>query len=123
LTSRTPPGLRSGRVTADGFAGDENPGLEFEMSEWGRETEMAASPRFKVYDEENRYRASTVDPGDAAMIIVGNGGRAGWTIRDGHAKKATVWTEGRDGQAGESYDVVAETAWSRIAARAAAGRR
>jgi len=38
----SPPGLlaETGRVTADGFTGDENPGLEFEMWEW-EETEMS----------------------------------------------------------------------------------
>ncbi len=35
--------------TADGFTGDENPGLAYDLSEWGREHEMSAMWR----DAEN----------------------------------------------------------------------
>jgi len=67
---------------------------------------MGASPRWKVYTAEGEYRAACKFPEDAGAIvaILPNGA----TIRDGHGKQWTVWTEGRDGQAGESYDFVAE---------------
>jgi hypothetical protein len=74
---------------------------------------MAASPRWKVYTYDDRYIASTVDPLYAAMIVAGVG-HAGTTIRDGHSKRSTVYTEGgvlADGSvasASESYDAVAE---------------
>jgi hypothetical protein len=74
---------------------------------------MAASPRWKVYTYDDRYIASTVDPLYAAMIVAGIGD-VGTTIRDGHSKRAIVYTEGgvlADGslaRASESYDGVAE---------------
>jgi hypothetical protein len=75
---------------------------------------MARTPRFKVYDPDNTYIASVFHPEDAAMIIAGNGGQEGWTIRLGHSRRFTVWTEGVDGIAGQSYDFVADTVWPRV---------
>lgn len=67
---------------------------------------MAASPSWKVYTVEGTYIASTVIPEYAAMILSGLD-QDGATIRWGHRK--VCWTEGKDGKANESYDVVAET--------------
>ncbi len=75
---------------------------------------MAAAPQFKVYNERLEYEAATKSPEAAAAIIAGIGCN-GWTIRYGHGVKHIVWTEGVDeGPAGESFDIVAETCWSRI---------
>ncbi|MCY4108720.1 MAG: hypothetical protein OXG11_06805 [Chloroflexi bacterium] len=58
--------------------------------------------------------AATNEP-EAAAAKIGLYGE-GLTIRYGHAKKRTVWTEGADadGTAADSYDVVAFTVWGRI---------
>lgn len=68
---------------------------------------MASAPRFKIYSDDNEYIGCVKHPSDAAALV--SMYATGATIRDGHAKKHTVWTEGVDGEAGESYDVVAET--------------
>ena len=71
---------------------------------------MAASPKFKVYDANAKYQAACKEP-EAAALVVGFYG-PGSTIRYEHG--ATVWREGNDGQAQESYDVVAATVWARV---------
>ena len=53
----------------------------------------------------NIYRAACVEIEVAAACVAFYG--AGATIRDGHRKRDAVWTEGVDGDAGESYDAVA----------------
>jgi hypothetical protein len=72
---------------------------------------MAASPKFKVYDAQGQYQAACHEPEAAAALVAfyGNGS----TIRDSHPAKYTVWTEGKDGRAGESYDRVAEVVLER----------
>lgn len=73
---------------------------------------MASAPKYKVFTPENEYIASFKYPGDAAVLVsaIGNG----TTIRNGHAKRDTVWSEGSEQQpAGESYDFVAETIFQR----------
>lgn len=70
---------------------------------------MAGSPRYKVYSPEGEYIGCTKHPSDAAALAALRG--PGTTIRDGHQK--VVWTEGADGDAAESYDVVAETVFAR----------
>jgi hypothetical protein len=70
---------------------------------------MAASPKFKVYDNEGIYEAACKSIESAAAII-GGIGCDGWTIRDGHTR--VIWTEGVDGHAGESCDLVAEHFYS-----------
>lgn len=76
---------------------------------------MAASPRWKVYSEDGEYLASTHYVEDAAMIV---SGRAGGTIRDGHAKKDIMWEEGTEDQpANESYDFVATVVHERVQER------
>jgi hypothetical protein len=72
---------------------------------------MAASPRFKVYTPSNNYVGCVKHPEDAAVLVNAYG--PGATIRDGHRKRDIVWTEGVDGDAGESYDAVAELVWNR----------
>jgi hypothetical protein len=66
-------------------------------------TDMAASPRFKVYAADGEYRGSLKYVEDAAALVALLG--RGATIRDGHRK--VVWTEGVDGDAADSYDTVA----------------
>lgn len=67
---------------------------------------MAQSPRFKVYDAAGVYQAACKEPEAAAAVVSIYG--PGATIRAGHSKRDTVWVEGDDGDAGDSYDVVAE---------------
>ena len=75
---------------------------------------MAASPRFKVY-LENDYRGSLHYLEDAAALVACIGDGA--TVRDGHRKAATVWTEGaEDFPASESYDGAAEVMRGRVKA-------
>lgn len=69
---------------------------------------MAASPGLKIYDAENEYRASFHYAEDAASFIAFLGDGA--TIRNGHARKFILWSEGNEEQpAAESFDFVAET--------------
>lgn len=63
-----------------------------------------AAPYWKVFNPRGEYVAACKLPEDAAAIIAAYG--PGATLRAGHAKKETVWTEGVDGVAGESYDAV-----------------
>lgn len=61
------------------------------------------SPQWKVYDAENKYVASTKDTEGASLLMSLYG--TGSTIRLDH--KRIVWTEGKDGNASESYDQTA----------------
>ena len=70
---------------------------------------MAASPRWKVYDYDGTYQAACKDLAAAACLVSFYGERA--TIRDGHT--LTVWTEGTDGTAAESYDLTISTIFNR----------
>lgn len=67
---------------------------------------------FKVYDPEGNYQAATkrIEEAAAVVALLGNGA----TIRYRHKKKATLWTEGADGFAGNSYDEVADLAHIRL---------
>lgn len=78
---------------------------------------MARAPQYKVYDMEGEYQAACKDAELAAAVVALLGDGA--TIRLGHAKGATVWTEGDagDGHAGESYDEVAIKVHEREAER------
>jgi hypothetical protein len=76
---------------------------------------MAASPGFKIYNREGVYLASTKFTEEAAVLMAFLGDGA--TIRTGHAKADIVWTEGEDGEAGESYDAVGELVEKRREAR------
>lgn len=60
----------------------------------------------KIYDPAGNYVASCVEAeaGAALMALYGEGAE----IRNGHAKKNTLWREGFEAQpAGDSYDYVA----------------
>lgn len=72
---------------------------------------MAASPKYKVYNPGGEYVASCkyVEAAAAVVALYGSGA----TIRVGHSKRSIVWQEGTDGDAGESYDVVAEIVYQR----------
>ena len=60
----------------------------------------------KVYGRQGDFLGSCVEPEGAAALVTLAG--EGATIRNGHALKNAVWTEGKEVQpAGESYDFVA----------------
>ena len=73
---------------------------------------MAAAPRFKIFNPQGKYIAACKHIEDAAMVVGSYGDGA--QIRDGHAKKYAVWTQGIDGDAAESVDEVASLANQRI---------
>jgi hypothetical protein len=73
---------------------------------------MARSPIFKVYSAEGEYLASAKYAEDAAAVVGLRG--EGATIRRGHTTGNTVWTEGVDGLASESFDACAELVYNRI---------
>jgi len=75
---------------------------------------MAGAPRFKIYTASGEYTAATKHPEEAACLVSFLGDGA--TIRDGHTLRWTVWTEGADGCAADSYDATADTIWRRVAA-------
>lgn len=79
---------------------------------------MAGTPRFKVFSPDGEYVASAKTPEVAAMVV---GGLDGGVIRDSSTNGPIVWTDGRDGFAGDSYNYVAEVVWQRI--REAANKR
>ncbi len=72
---------------------------------------MAASPQWKLYSPAGWYMGSVKDLtlAGACMCVLGDGA----TVRRGHRKKDTVYTEGTDGDCGDSYDAVWDhvTAW------------
>jgi len=72
---------------------------------------MAAAPRYKLYDPEGNYQASSKQPEllAACIGVLGEGS----TIRDGRDLKRVLWTEGVDGIGFDSYDTVAETCYQR----------
>ncbi len=76
---------------------------------------MASAPPFKLFNPGGEYLGSLkyVEDAAAMVAILGDGA----TVRNGHAKRDTIYTQGADGDAGESYDVAGELMRSRIAAR------
>ena len=72
---------------------------------------MAATPKYKIFTPDNEYVASCKYVEDAAALVAFRG--HGSTIRTGHSKKSIVYTNGEDGEAGESYDVVADIVFNR----------
>lgn len=79
-------------------------------------------PKYKVYSADGEYRAACHHVEDAAAIVATL--EVGATIRLGHARKHTVWTEGTEAQpAAESYDYVAETVDDRATAMVLAAAR
>jgi hypothetical protein len=71
---------------------------------------MPVSPKWKVYTPEKNYVASVADTEGASLLmdLYGDGS----TIRLGH--KIIVWTEGKDGQASQSYDQTANKIQERL---------
>ena len=67
---------------------------------------MAASPRYKVFSESGEYVAACKHAEDAAAIVACYG--PGASIRLGHSKAATLYTEQDDCLAAESVDAVAQ---------------
>jgi len=79
------------------------------LSAWpkyGRGADMASAPQWKIFNPAGEYVAATKFAEDAAAVVglYGDGAQ----IRLGHAKRYTVWTDGVDGSAGDSYDACAE---------------
>jgi len=73
---------------------------------------MAASPRYKVYTPHGQYEGCTKHTSTAGCLasLLGEGA----TVRLGHRKMDTIWTEGEDGYASESYDVASDIMQERI---------
>lgn len=64
---------------------------------------MAASPRYKVYNDDDEYIASFKYIEDAAYFV--GGMAAGYSVRLAHTKKSIIWLEGNETiDAHESYD-------------------
>lgn len=72
---------------------------------------MPRSPRFKVYTAGGAYEGCVkhLESAAALVSVLGDGA----TVRNGHAKNDTIWTEGADGDALD-YDHATETMLSRL---------
>lgn len=82
---------------------------------------MANAPNLKIYSPHHGYIGCVKFGEDAACLVALQGNGA--TIRDGHNKRDTVWTEGsEDFSAAESYDRVATIIKDRIESKYAAAR-
>lgn len=81
---------------------------------------MAASPKWKVFDSLGEYVAAVKYPEHAAMLVAVLG--RGSEVRVGHSKRFTVWIEGTDGDAGESYDATAQVLYHNLTKMANAAR-
>lgn len=73
---------------------------------------MASNLDWKVCNSEGELFAAFKHPSDAAsyVAILGDG----TTIRHKHARSTALWTEGKDGSAGASYDLVAERCFAKV---------
>ena len=69
------------------------------------------TPQWKIFTAEGVYMGSLHEPTDAAVVI--SNYDAG-SIRYGHDKADTVWTQGVDGDAGESFDGAVELMFARL---------
>ena len=76
-----------------------------------------ASPKFKVFNPSGKYVAACKFAEDAAAVVAVYG--AGASIRFLHNKKDTLWTDGVDGSAGDSFDACAVLCNERLAAKQA----
>lgn len=74
---------------------------------------MAGAPKYKVFNADGVYQAACKEPEAAAVLVTFYG--EGSTIRWDHA--FVIWTEGLDGNAGDSYDIAAESMNERLQAR------
>ena len=73
---------------------------------------MAASPRFKIYNNDNQYIGCMHDISDCVLAIAD---RKGCSIRQGHAKKNIIWHEGHESQpSSESFDFVIDLCNKRL---------
>jgi len=72
---------------------------------------MRSTPEWTVYDRDGGYQAACKEVQAAAACL---GLYPGGTIRHGH--KHIVWTDTRDGDTAEDYDLVAQVAYQRLAA-------
>ena len=70
---------------------------------------MAGSPEWKIYDASGNYQAAARHPKVAAIVVASLG--PGATIRWQHS--LIVYTEGKDGDAGNSVDAAAAIAIER----------
>lgn len=72
-----------------------------------------SSPIFKVYSNSGEYVGCCKYASDAGWLAAVNGD--GSTIRYGHSKRDTLWTEGiEETTASQSFDRVAEIIHSRL---------
>ena len=67
---------------------------------------MAAAPKYKVYTDEGEYIGAFKHAADAAMLAGFRGDGA--TVRNGHAVRNIVWTEGKEEFSGNCHDAAAE---------------
>jgi hypothetical protein len=64
---------------------------------------MAGTPQLKIFNPQGEYIGCVKHYEDAANLVASYG--SGATVRYGHSKKGTLWTEGAEPfSAGESYD-------------------
>jgi len=72
---------------------------------------MASAPKWKVYSRGD-YLAACKDLSDALALCDKNGD--GSSIRHGHAKSSTVWTQGEEAVDSLDYDTVIEIIHNRM---------
>lgn len=76
---------------------------------------MAGSPELKIFNPQGEYIGCVKYGEDAACLVSSYGDGA--TVRYGHSKKMTVWTQGSEEfSAGESYDRCRDVILARIKA-------
>ena len=74
---------------------------------------MAGTPVLKIFNAAGEYVGCLKHAEDAACICASYG--AGASIRYGHSKKDTLWSEGAESfSAGESYDRAAKVINERV---------
>lgn len=71
---------------------------------------MASTPKWKIYDAKGKYQAGTkeIEAAAAVVSLYGRGSKIKWD------HTVLAWEEGVDGEAGDSYDAVAELAKKRL---------
>ncbi len=73
---------------------------------------MSGTPKYKVFNSKGEYVASCKYAEDAGAICAAWG--EGSSIRWGHQKACTLFVNGTDADAGESYDKVAQICRQRL---------
>ena len=71
------------------------------------------APQWKIFTEVGLYMGSLHDPTDAAVVIANY--PKGAQVRFGRDPLDVVWTQGVDGDAGESFDGAVERMFERFA--------